>query len=239
MPKTCLRRSPAFFAAAFAILAAACGDSPADPDDDLNPALVEEANGAGIASGSSEGLPQGAAPFTGPGGIAMDATAEEFFQQLTFDDGTVWRTSGISIFAVPTVPTNNSVVGRLGAAAAITGSLESVDPGSYTLGPPPTINFIDEIPYYGAYIRRGSNLRESHYAEEGTFTISSVEYFDDVYTCTLRGNAFIVDRCDYQVGVLTGSVEFRVELDDGTQVVQERTSFSLPIRRRTIIIRRP
>jgi hypothetical protein len=221
---------------AASLSAAACGDSPTDVEPDINPALLEAANNAGLGSGLGTNLPQGSAPFTGPGGLQMDATAEEFIQQLTFDDGVVWRTSGVTVTAVPDETVSNPVFDRMHFFSANTGSLESVKPGTYQLtGPLPTFDFIQQVRFAGARIRP-AGLRDYVDASSGVLTIQSMNYFRDVYPCSIPGNVLVIDRCDYQLGVLRGVVEFRVTLASG-EIVQERTSFSIPIQRRTIFAR--
>jgi hypothetical protein len=196
---------------------------------------VEEANGAGIGAAAGQDLPQGAAPFIGPGGMAMEATAEEFIQRVTLQDGTVLRTSGVGIFAVPGASAVNAVIDRVGFGAANTGSLASVTTGSYAIAPPVPINFIDQIRLAHASVRR-TGERDRDFADDGTVVLASLEYFDDVYTCELKtAGSLVIDTCEYQVGIVSGSIEFSATLGDGTAVVQERTSFTLPIRRRTII----
>lgn len=221
-----------------AALAAACGESPTEPGDDVNPALAAEANSAGFGDSGSGSLPQGSADFAGPGGLPMEMTAEEFVQQLTLEDGTVLRTSGIGVYAVPAATIASPDFDRVSFGAAFTGSLESVDPGTYDIGPWPPFDFIEPVEFAHAQVRRTGELARTP-AEDGVITIESVQYLPDVYTCELQGNAFIVDRCDYQIGLLSGTIEFTATLDDGTVVVQERTDFLTPIRRRTIIVRRP
>lgn len=213
-----------------------CSQDAAAPDDDIDPRLIEEANGAGIGSSVGSELPQGAAPFTGPGGVAMQATAEEFIQQLTLDDGTVLRTSGVGIYAVTGVNAAGAGFDRLSFGAANTGSLDSVTTGSYAITTPPTIDFIRHIRV--AYASAGrSGERQRSFADEGTITITSLQYFDDTYTCELRFgplSRLVQDRCDYQVGIVTGTVEFAIPTADG-DIVQSPATFTLPIRRRTIV----
>jgi hypothetical protein len=229
---------PALFLIASGLLAAGCGDDGGVSEPDINPGLLEADNIAGLAADAT--LPQGAASFTGPAGLAMDATAEEFIQQLTLEDGTVLRTSGITVRAVPDEAVAGSPIGYLTFSSANTGSLASVPPGTYTLsGSWSGIDFINQLKLSAASIRKPGS-RVAIYASSGTFTIQGVNYFNDVYTCTLNiaTSTITVDECYYQIGVLRGVVEFTVPLADGTgPVVQPRTEFALPIMRRTIILR--
>lgn len=227
---------PALFLIVSGSLAAGCGDNGGVSEPDINPGLLEAANTAGLAADGA--LPQGAAPFTGPAGLAMDATAEEFIQQLTLEDGTVWRTSGITVRAVPDEAVTGSPIDYLSFSSANTGSLESVPPGTYTLsGTWAGIDFINQLKLSAASIRRPGSP-DRIYATSGTFTIQAVNYFNDVYTCSPTFTTLTVDECYYQIGILRGVVEFTVPLADGTgPVVQPRTEFALPIMRRTIILR--
>jgi hypothetical protein len=236
-------KRPAFFWPAVVLiasgsLAAGCGDEGGVSEPDINPGLLEAANTASLAADGA--LPQGAAPFAGPAGLAMDATAEEFIQQLTFADGTVWRTSGITVRAVPDEAVTGSPIDYLSFSSANTGSLASVPPGTYTIsGTWPEIDFINQVKLSAASIRQPGS-RDAIYATSGTFTIQGVNYFNDVYTCSLNfaSGTVTVDECYYQIGVLRGVVEFTVPLADGTgPVVQPRTEFALPIMRRTIKVR--
>jgi hypothetical protein len=220
-------------AVAFAALAA-CGDDVGINEPDINPGLLDQTTTVGLAAGGD--LPQGSAPFVGPDGLVMDATAEEFIQQLSWDDETVWRTSGVSIRAVPDEAVAGAPIDGLGFSSAATGVLTSVEPGTYPLvGEWPAIDFVNRIDVAIAWIRRGGS-RQSIYASGGTMTIESVNYFDDVYTCSMDHLVSVtVTECSYQLGTVRGTVEFRVPLPDGGEVVQQRTDFALPIMRRTIV----
>jgi hypothetical protein len=226
---------------AFALMMAtsicvACGESPTEPEADINPALLQVGSDAGLAAGASAGIPQGSAEFTGPGGMLMDATGEEFIQQLTLDDGTVWKTSGIYVRAVPDESVTNAPFFMMSFGSALTGSHASVPPGSYTItGEWPEIDFIQEIPVVYGQIRE-TNGPENVRASGGVFTITSVNYFDDVYACQGKGTALIFDRCDYQLGVLRGTIEMTATIGSG-EVVQQQTSFAVPIRRQTAFVR--
>jgi hypothetical protein len=131
----------------------------------------------------------------------------------------------------------NPAFDRLSFGAANTGSLESVTTGTYQITILPAFDFIQQVRVAGARIRE-TGERTFAAADAGVITIESLNYFNDVYTCQLVGNVFIVERCDYQLGLLRGVIEFRVPLDDGTrEVVQPRTAFAVPIMRRTIVAR--
>jgi hypothetical protein len=218
---------------AFAALAA-CGDGADITEPDINPALLDGSTAVGLAAGGD--LPQGSAPFTGPDGLSMDATAEEFIQQLSLPDGRVWRTSGVSIRAVPDEAVAGAPIGRLGFSAAATGVLSSVGPGTYPLTPEwPAIDFINRIDLAIAWVREPDS-RVSLYASGGTMTIQSLNYFDDVYTCTMDHLVSVtLTECSYQLGIVRGTIEFRAPTPDGSEVVQQRSEFVLPIMRRTIV----
>lgn len=219
---------------AFALLTA-CGDGGVT-EPDVNPGLLDESSSLGLASSGE--LPQGSAPFTGPDGLQMDATAEEFIQQLSFSDGRVWKTSGVSIRAVPDEAVAGAPVERLRFASAATGTLASVGPGTYPLlSEWPAIDFITRIDLAIASITRPGAPRESLRASGGTMTITSLNYFDDVYTCSLPNVTSIrVTECTYKLGVVRGSIQFRVPLPGGGEIVQQQEEFTLPIMRRTIIM---
>jgi hypothetical protein len=225
-------------ACALAAATVACSDSPAEPRDDVNPALVEAAGqSSGFGGSVGAGLPQGAAAFTGPGGMPMDATAEEFIQQLTLKNGKVLKTSGIMVTAVPDESVTGSPFASIRFGAAHIGSLASVRPGVYaTVAELPLINFIDEHLFGLAQLRIAGSLL-STLASPGQVTIQPVEYFRDVFTCTTRfsNSPYTVDKCEYQLGVVRGTIEFRGSIND-TEVVQQRTPFTLPIMRRTILL---
>lgn len=217
-------------------LAAGCDDSPSEPQDAVNPALVKAAADGGFGAGGNS-MPQGSASFSGPGGMAMDAAAEEFVQQLTRKDGVVWKTSGIRVTAVPDESVSAPIVDRIAFAAAHPGSLESVEPGEYaTVADWPGINFVDPLLFAYAQFRP-TGTTTSPLASEGRVRITSVEYFRDRYPCNIEIIVFDVDRCDYRIGVLRGVVEFSGTLPDGTAIVQPSTQFALPIQQRTIIMR--
>lgn len=226
---------------ALAMLMLACSEDGTEPADDVNPVLAEEVNSSGIAPSSDGGLPQGSAPFTGPGGIRMDGAAKEFYQRATFDDGTVWRTSGFSIHGVPQQAAVAGPIDRVSFGAAITGSLAGVQPGRYEISAEwPQIDFIREVFVAHASVKEtGASLRDPRpRGDEGFVTITEVSYFDDVYPCqgkTWPAN-WTVERCDYQLGIVRGAIEFEVTLTDGTVVEQEPTSFALPIQRETIYV---
>jgi len=229
-------RSRVLAAAAFAGFALACGDSPTETLPDINPGLLE-ATGDATLGQSGSNLPQGSAPFTGPGGLSMDATAEEFIQQLTLDNGAVLRTSGISVRAVPDESVTEPAIDRMRFGPANTGSLASVTTGTWPITLMPPFDFMREVRFATASIRE-PGVQTYAYADAGVVTIESLNYFNDVYPCQPRTTALIIDRCDYRLGVLRGVIEFRIALDDGTrEVVQQRTSFTVPIMRRTIIAR--
>ena len=217
---------------------AGCSESPSGPGDDVNPALIAAASESGFAANTSASLPQGSATFTGPNGIEMDVTAEEFVQQLTWENGVVWKTSGFSIKAVPDEAVAGSVFDQVTFGAGHPGSLNSVPPGTYAFRSPlPPISFTEPSITAQAHVRLRGN-RTYDVMSAGQITITSVQYFRDTYNCTLRENqVFIFESCKYQIGVLNGSVEFTGTLSDGTAIVQPRTSFSIPIQRRTIILR--
>jgi hypothetical protein len=220
-----------------AVLVAACSDSPTEVEPEINPALLEAAAESNLAPGLGSNLPQGAAAFTGPGGMLMDATAEEFIQQLTLTNGTVLRTSGVSIRAVPDETVSNSPFDRLSFGAANTGSLASVSAGTYNIAPLPTFDFIQQLRFATAGVRKAGE-RTVVYAPSGVVTIESLNYFNDVYPCTLIGVTLIIERCDYRIGLVRGTIEFRLSLDGGaTQLVQARTAFTLPIKKQTIVAR--
>jgi hypothetical protein len=42
-------------------------------------------------------------------------------------------------------------------------------------------------------------------------------------------------ECSYQLGIVRGTIEFRAPLPGGVEVVQQRSDFTLPIMRRTIV----
>lgn len=214
---------------------AAC-DSPTEPGDDVNAALAAEVNGAGIASALGTDLPQGSVSFTGPGGLAMEAAGKEFVQQLTLRDGTVLRTSGITVFAVPNDGEPESGFDLISFGAAHTGSLTSVQPGTYELPEAmPPFDFIDPVLFGFAQLRETGEPGR-HWLTSGKVTIESVEYFPDVYTCEAKGTALTFTRCDYQLGLVRGVIEFEGEIQDGSvQVVQPTTSFTVPIKRETIV----
>lgn len=217
------------------ILAAGCGESGDIIEPDINPGLLETSSVAGLAAGGD--LPQGSAAFTGPGGLAMDATAEEFVQQLTLVDGTVWQTSGVSVRAVPDEAITGAPIEQLSFVSANTGSLASVSTGTYALSAEwPAIDFINQVEFAGARIRQ-SGTHQDYRANSGTMTIQSLNYFDDVYPCSLSLSSITVDECEYQLGIVRGFIEFSVPLDDGSTINQDRTEFTVPIMRRTIIAR--
>jgi hypothetical protein len=222
---------------ALAASATACGDSATEPGiPDVNPALLENDGFGSISSQSAQSLPQGSASFTGPGGMAMDATADEFIQQLTMEDGTVLKTSGISIRAVPDESVTDAPFDRIVFGSALTGSHASVGVGTYTIDSPlPFIDFVEVVPVtHGAVILEAGSGRETARADEGVVTLTSLEYFDDVYPCEDQGNDVIVyQSCEYQIGLLTGSVEFTAETSSG-EVVQQHEEFELPIQKRTL-----
>lgn len=237
VPRTFLR------VAALAVVGTAlvaCEESPTEPGIEVDARLAAAANGAGLGGGSGSTLPQGSAAFTGAGGVAMEAAAEEFIQQLTLQDGTVLRTSGVGIYAVVeegvTAPFEGSSFG-----AAHTGLLTSVEPGSYDITVMPEFDFIEPklIAYADTWVRPEGELSIRTYAQEGVVTIESIELFPDVYTCELTGSVIVADRCDYQVGLVHGTIEFTITPEDGEPLVQERTDFSLPLRKRTIIAHLP
>ena len=214
--------------------ALACGDSPTGPDSDINPGLLDPGNAFGLASETSGTLPQGSAVFTGPGGMTMDATAEEFIQQLTLRNGTVLKTSGLAVLAVPDEAVSNAPFDRLGFVSANTGSLQFEPVGTHIISEWPEMDFIHVVPVTSARIRM-SGTTDYAYADEGVITIESVSYFKDVYPCQYSSSTVVVDVCEYQIGLVQGTVEFTVNLGDGSQVVQETSSFAIPIRRRTIV----
>lgn len=219
-----------------AVFAAACGDS-TGPGDSVNPALVEAAAESGFGARSTT-LPQGYGPFSGPGGMAMDATGKEFIQQLTFKNGTVWRTSGIVVTAVPDEAVSGADFHNIAFGAAYPGSLASVQPGTYQMVSDfPEINFIDPMKLAYAQMRE-HNPRVSALADEGVITIQSVDYFPDVYTCDLYdGPTIQAESCTYQIGVIRGVVAFSGFMYDGAvHVVQNSTEFTLPIQRQTVIM---
>lgn len=221
------------------LLAAAC-DSPTEPPNDLNPALIEAAGDA-AAGGFASNLPQGSGNFSGPAAMQMDAAAEEFIQQVTLRDGTVLKTSGISILAVPDEAVTSAPFKALRFGAAATGSLESVQPGTYQVpAEQPPYDFITPVDVVFASVwedrenPNGGSITVT-WADGGTVVISSVNYFDDVYTCTLSTAAsLVIDTCEYQLGVVQGNIEFTATIPSGP-VVQPSSAFSLPIMRRTII----
>jgi hypothetical protein len=224
------RRSRLLLLTAGSLVVAACGDSPVEPVDDVNPALAELA----------DGLQQGSATFAGPGGLPMDATGVEFIQRMTRRDGTVLRTSGVQFFAVPGVGTADPPFDRMAVFAAMTGSLESVPPGTYPISElPDNLDYVTEIPANVAWIGWG-DLRDGEqlWADSGTFTITSLSYFPDVFECDGPSH-YIVELCQYQIGEVSGVVQFRVPLPGGSEVVQQETSFSVPIRRSTLFARQP
>lgn len=226
-----LRLLPLALAAALVL---ACDESPTGPGDGVSQALVDAVNGDALGA-SVHGLPQGSDGFSGPGGLPMEATAEEFIQQVTFSDGKTLRTSGVGIYAVPDRNVTAPPVVRLQFGAAATGSLESVEPGTFAIEPMPPFDFIERVDFAHASVFETLPGGTRMQAEEGELVIESLEYFADTYTCELTGSAFEVELCEYQVGLVTGAVEFTVTLEDGTEVLQDRTEFTLPIRRRTII----
>lgn len=226
--------------AALAVLAgtiAACSDGATMTEPDINPGLLEESNAAGFAS--SGDLPQGSAPFNGPGGMAMDATAEEFIQQLTLEDGTVLRTSGIHVRAVPDEAVSAPVIDQLSFGPVNTGSLDSMPPGTYAIAEWPAFDFIEPVKFGHARVRMTSS-QEWAAATTGVVTIESLNYFNDLYDCELNLSSVIVDRCEYQLGVVTGVIEFDVPATANTlAITQQRTSFTVPIMRRLIIVHLP
>ena len=228
----------AFALLALGAVAAACGDTPTGPDDAPNPALVAEIEAGGFGAASGNSLPQGSANFTGPGGMRMDATGKEFFQQLTWNNGVVWRTSGFAIAAVPDESVLNPVITRLRFGVGHPGSLASIEPGTYDIvdefGP---IDFTTPAVMGYVQFRTDDDPRSYTLAEEGRVTITSVEYFADTYTCELLdGNTIRATSCEYQIGLVRGTVEFSGTLPDGTPVVQPSTDFTLPIKRETVIL---
>lgn len=225
------------FVLAWTVLAGACSSDSPTGSDDVNPALLEGAEGIGLATAGQQ-LPQGSATFTGPDGLQMDATAEEFVQQLTLEDGTVLRTSGVAVRAVPDETIVAPRIRRLHFVSAATGSLESVSSGTYPLTGIVDIDFINVIKVAVASVQFEAHGPAS-YAQGGTYTITSLNYFDDVYPCQLNlspSSRIAVDDCHYQIGLLRGVIEFEVPAGEGrAAVVQPRTEFSVPIQRRTII----
>jgi hypothetical protein len=226
-------RSCSIAAVAFAL---ACGDSPTETGPDINPGLLETAGDATFGQSGASGLPQGSAPFTGPGGLSMDATAEEFVQQLTLDNGVVWRTSGISVRAVPDESVSDSSIAAVRFGPAHPGSLASVTTGSYPITALPQFDFLTPVMFATASFRPGGT-RTYTYANTGVVTIESLNYFNDVYTCQLTTTALIIDTCEYKLGLLRGVIEFSIALEGGGEIVQQRTPFTVPIMRRTIIAR--
>jgi hypothetical protein len=216
---------------------AACSDGATVTESDINPGLLEASNAAGFAS--SADLPQGSAPFTGPGGMTMDATAEEFIQQLTLEDGTVLRTSGIHIRAVPDEALTAPVIDRLSFGPVNTGSLESMPPGTYTIGEWPPFDFIEPVQFAHARVR-ATTSQEWGRATSGVVTIQSLNYFNDVYDCQLSLTSVVVDRCEYQLGMVNGVIEFDVPAAGSVPTMsQQRTQFTVPIMRRLIIVHIP
>lgn len=233
------RRWPALAIMAAASTLMACGENPTDAGPpEVNPALIE-ATAGGAVSGSGGGVPQGSAAFTGPNGLLMDATAKEFIQQLTFNDGTVIKSSGVNVIAVPDESVANPPFYSMAFGAAVTGSHESVGAGTYVLMSefPPT-NFVDRVPVnYGSIYEVHGPDRD--YASSGTFVIESIDYFNDVYACDLSSfehSPLVPDLCEYQIGVLHGSIEMTVPTSKG-DVVQQKTSFTLPIQREKLFVR--
>lgn len=214
----------------------ACSDDPTAPTvEDVPQALIDAVNGEGMGVGlDNNSLPQGAAPFQGPNGIEMVATASEFVQKFTRPDDVTMRTTGITIHAVPADPTGHAI-DRIAFGAAVTGSTDPVQPGRYPFTPfPAGFDFVKIVPVNYASVRPVGE-RAVQYTDDGELVITSVDYFDDVYTCDfVDGPVVVVDRCEYIIGVVRGTIEFRAVLDDGTELVQPKTSFTLPIRRRTV-----
>lgn len=212
-------------------------DSPTEPEDDVNPALAAAVNGGGLAEAKGHTLPQGSTSFTGPGGLAMESAGKEFVQQLTLKDGTVLRTSGIIVSAVPEDGEPDPGFDLISFGAAHTASLSSVQPGTYELPEElPTFDFIGDPAVFGFTQLRETGETERHWLTSGKVTIESVEYFPDVYTCELESTVYTFTRCDYQIGLVRGVIEFEGEILDGSvRVVQPTTSFTVPIQRQTII----
>jgi len=227
------------------VILVACGEDAAAPDP---AAAAGPDSGAGIAILADDTRPQGSVRFMGPDGVAMDASAEEFIQQLTFPDGRMMRSSGIGVTAVPEAEIQ-APYSKLHFESAATGSLGSVPAGTYSfVGElPEDIDFAHEVrvaiaslsfpgdPFDPSSPGTGNRGRVSH-ADAGTFTIGSVQYFDDVYTCGIDSKQIELDECTFAIGVLHGSVEFHIPSEEGsTEYVQPRTEFTIPIMRRTLI----
>lgn len=221
-----------------AAVAVGCGESPTEPINDVNPALVAAAGESGFAGNTSAGLPQGSVDFIGPNGVPMDMTAKEFVQQATLPNGVVWKTSGIVISAVPDESITDAPFDRMWVTVAHPGSLASVESGTYSFQTPlPPISFTEESLVSFGRVRATGSTSYTLMAP-GQVTITSVEYFNDTYTCERPENTtFIFDSCTYQLGILRGTVEFTGTLENGTPIVQPATSFSVPIQRETLIMR--
>lgn len=225
-----------------ATLTLACSDDGTGPGPvdggEVNPDLLDSGGGFGLDADGQ--LPQGAAVFVGPGGLLMDATAEEFIQQLTFDDGEVWQTSGFGIRAVPDESVEDAPITAMLFGVANIGSLESAPTGSYDFGAiPDPVDFTVDLPVFGYGGVQEVRGEPYTYTTDGQVVIHSVSYSNDVFQCEPRGEALIFDLCEYQVGIVRGEIEFTVPAGEGLthEVVQQRESFTLPIRRRTILAR--
>lgn len=219
---------------------AACADDATGPapDVEVNPALEQ----ATAESGGSGGLPQGATTFTGPDGLAMDATGFEDFQTVTLTDGTVWKASGVRVVAVPDESVDRPPFHVLQFGYSNTGSLDSVDPGTWELvTETPAYDWVRHVEWAYARVQPTDAVVDARAlgipfvnSDDGTLSITSLEYFDDVFTCDPEWSGFTVERCEYQLGLVEGVIEFRVTTDQGT-MVQERTPFAIPLRRRTLL----
>ncbi len=231
-----LRSGGAIFVAAIAVAAlsslAGCSDAVA-PASGINPALLDASNGAGFAGSLTDGLPQGAGTFTGPGGIPMDATGFDFSQQLTLLDGTVLRSSGVGVTAVPDESVVGAPIDYVSFGAVNTGSFDAVQVGAYDVAWP-TFDFIHEVSF-GYALARPPGQKVADHADAGTVTITSLQYFSDEIPCTRKLTGIVIDRCTYRIGVVAGTVEYRMTLGDGTEIVQNRASFSLPVQRQVLV----
>jgi len=181
---------------------------------------------------------QGSAKFRGPGGVIMDATAVEFSQQITFNDGTPRKSSGFVIYAAPEEGSTSSIR-LMSFGAGRLGSLDGVPTDTYAFEVHAGYyyDFVHDEQSAGASVLFGKEVHAVP-ADAGFVTISTVSYFPDVYQCDLthKSKEITWEVCEYQLGVITGEIEFHVPATNSwTELTQEKTLFQLPIMRRRFV----
>lgn len=209
-----------------------CGDSLMEPreeplEEPLNPALVEAVN----ADLAGDGLPQGSAHFTGPGGILMDATVHELSHEVTFRDGRTLTTAVTGLWAVPDESVTDRPFYSMDAHVRNWFSPDVPPAGNYTL-----TEDIPDIPWGQVNQVRLARIFEakgdSAVFGSGTLIVETKEYSPDVYSCGpqfLASEHYEVIDCEYQLGIVRGVVEFTAQTGVGP-LVQQRQSFELPAR---------